>query len=291
MTVIETIRRYKYLPFNQGSLRTITDGTIKFTSPSKVNDPFDCAPDIETRNIAEYLNTRPDLLEGAGDLQGLSEVQRIRDKSKMIRRLKKAAVQGAFGQKAVDDVGICSLSRDPLNLLMWAHYAQYHSGFVVEFDIPISATDVDKDRLPSNWLFEWLIPQVVEYQKLKPIVDFFDDKDEKTRKQFLVKGEGWKYEQEERVIDFVRGHGIHKYDRGTVLYSVIAGMKMDGLNYVTLVECVNKMNQELNLEIQVYKTEPVKGEFELFVPNRTDLAPCDSGESVHNPSSARPAVR
>ena len=282
MTIVERIRRYKYLPFDEGSLRIITDGTIKFTPPSKVNDPFDCAPDVETRNIAEYLNSRPDLLAGPGEMLNLSPAQIIEEKQTMIKRLEIAVDHGAFGQQASDSVGICSLTRDPLNLLMWAHYAQHHTGFVVEFDIPVEVTDTDKpptDRL----LLDWLIPQEVEYQTSKPIVSFFDDKDVKKKKQFLVKGEDWAYEQEERVIDYIRGHGIHKYDRKTVLHSVIAGMKMDDRSYMTLVESVNKTNQELNLRIGVYKTEPVKGKFELFVSGRTDLKPIKSPIGIGTP--------
>jgi len=41
---LETIKRYKYLPFDIGSLKIITQGTIKFTKPSEFNDPFDCDP-------------------------------------------------------------------------------------------------------------------------------------------------------------------------------------------------------------------------------------------------------
>jgi len=274
MTITKRIRRYKYLPFDEGSLRIISDGTIKFTAPNKVNDPFDCAPDFETHNIAEYLDTRPDLLERAGDKLKLSAAQRIEQKPTMIRRLKRDAEQGVFGQHTVDKIGICSLSRDPLNLLMWAHYAHHHKGFVVEFDIPAEATGVD-DR-PTNWLLEWLIPQEVAYQKSKPVVNFFDDRDVVTKKRFLIKGEAWKYEQEERVIDYVRGHGVHSYDRKTILHSVIAGMKMDEPNFTTLRRSIDRVNQELDLEIELHQTKAVRGKFELFVPTRSDLTP--SGE-------------
>ena len=271
MTIVKRIRRYKYLPFDEGSLRIITDGTIKFTPPSELNDPFDCAPDVDTSNIADYLNTRSDLLKKAGEALKLSPAQLIEEKPTMIRRLEMAAEHGAFGQQAADKVGICSLTRAPLNLLMWAHYAQHHTGFAVEFDIPAVVTDVDKP--PTDRLLDWLIPQEVEYQASKPVVNFFDDKDVKTKKHFLVKGEDWAYEQEERVIDYVRGHGIHRYDRATILHSVIAGMKMDDQKYMTLVESINKANHDLNLKIGIYKAEPVKGRFELFVPTRDDLRP------------------
>jgi hypothetical protein len=273
MTINKRIRRYKYLPFDEGSLCIITDGTIKFTLPSKLNDPFDCAPDIDTHNIEEYFDTRPDWWERARERMNLSPAQLKKQKPLMIDRIRIAAKNGGFGQQASDNVGICSLTRDPLNLLMWAHYAQQHKGFVVEFDIPVEITDIDAP--PTNRNLEWLIPQKVEYQKRKPVVNFFDDIDVKTQKQFLIKGEDWRYEQEERVIDYVRGAGIHKYDRATILHSVIAGMKMDDCNYMTLVKSINKINRDMNLKIDVYKTEPVAGtgKFELFVPMRSDLKP------------------
>lgn len=285
MTIVERIRRYKYLPFNEGSLRIITDGTIKFTPPSKMNDPFDCAPEVETCNIAEYLNSRPDLLARVGEISNLSPAQINEEKQTMIKRLEIAADHGVFGQQASDCVGICSLTRDPLNLLMWAHYAQHHTGFVVEFDIPVTGTDIDK--IPTDQLLlYWLIPQEVEYRKTKPVVNFLDDNDVKSKKQFLVKGKDWKYEQEERVIDYIRGPGIHKYDRETILHSVIAGMKMDNSNYATLVESINKTNQKLNLKIGIYKTESVKGKkFELFVPTRSDLKPMNSPNQTIQPDS------
>ena len=273
MTIDKRIRRYKYLPFDKGSLRIITDGTIKFTLPSKLNDPFDCAPDVETHNIAEYFDTRPDWWEKAGERMKLSPAQLKEQKPLMIDGIRIAAENGRFGQPTSDNVGICSLTRDPLNLLMWAHYAQHHKGFVVEFEIPVEITDIDEP--PTDRILEWLIPQKIKYQKTKPVVNFFDDKDVKIKKQFLVKGECWRYEQEERVIDYVRGAGIHKYDRETILHSVIAGMKMEDCNYMTLVESINKTNRDMNLKIEIYKTKPKTGtdKFELFVPGRNDLKP------------------
>lgn len=270
MVVVEKIRRYKYLPFNEGSLNIIKDGTMKFSPPSKVNDPFDCAPDYETGNVEEYINSRPELLKKACDMLKLSKKERIRQKEEMIRRLKFAVEDGAFGQKASDAVGICSLSRDPLNLLMWSHYAKHHTGFVVELEIPVTVTNVNLDDLPPDYFFELLIPYEVEYEKDKPIVSFFDSDDEKRRKQFLIKGSDWSYEQEERVIDYVRGHGIHTYNRN-ILYSVIAGMRMDHAHYDIIVQTIDELNFKMNINVQVHKSEPIKGKYGLFVPNRPDL--------------------
>ena len=77
----------------------------------------------------------------------------------MIKRMQIAMDNGEFCKQFSDNVGICSLTKDPLNLLMWAHYAQHHKGFVVEFEIPLKAADAE--NLPENFLFDWLIPQEV----------------------------------------------------------------------------------------------------------------------------------
>jgi len=270
MIVFDTIRRYKYLPFNEGSLSIIRDGTMKFSHPSKVNDPFDCAPDYEIGNVEEYINSRPELLRKACDTLKLSKKERIKQKSVMIRRLKVAVEEGAFSQHASDGIGICSLSRDPLNLLMWSHYAQHHAGFVIEFGIPVTLTNAALYDLPDNYLFELLIPHEVEYEKDKPIVSFFDSDDEKRRKQFLIKGSDWHYEQEERVIDYVRGPGIHPFDRRT-LQSVIVGMKMDPANFEIIAQSVDELNTNMKRRAQVHRAEAIKGKYGLFVPNRPDL--------------------
>ena len=111
----------------------------------------------------------------------------------------------------------------------------------------------------------------VEYQVSKPVVSFFDDKDTKIKKQFLIKGNVWRYEQEERVIDYVRGSGIHKYDQNIILSSVLAGMKMGCSEYNKLENLVANIFEEKKLKVDIHKVAPVKGKFELYVPDRLDL--------------------
>jgi hypothetical protein len=161
MTIVQSIRRYKYLPYSCGSLQIIKDGTMKFTRPGKVNDPFDCSPDFDASDIKEYLLSRPDLVSRSGNLQHLPE-------------LEAAIAEGVFNQIADENIGICSLSRDPLNLLMWAHYAEYHKGFVIEFDIPV-CVEAENEPTPQRCL-ELLIPQEVEYEEPKPVVNMTDSK-------------------------------------------------------------------------------------------------------------------
>jgi hypothetical protein len=262
----ETILRYKYVAFNEGSLCIIQNGTMQFTRPSRFNDPFDCDPEMDERKHLEYLKGRKDLHKKAADSLGISPGQRIQRKGVMLKKVETAYQNYKFGQKFVDnDVGICSLSRDPLNLLMWAHYAKDHTGFVVEFCIPIQE-HLEEDALKR------LVPREVKYEKEKPIIDPFDDKFLKFKKQFLVKGHDWVYEQEERVVDYLRGAGIHPYERKIILKSVIAGMRMSDDHFDILKNSVEAMNTELRINVAVYRATPLKGKFALSVPGRDDLS-------------------
>ena len=269
--MFEKILRYKYVPFDEGSLCIIRDGTMKFSRPSEFNDSFDCDPEMDEQKCLKYISEeRKDLLKKVGDSLGLSPAKRIQKKDVLLKRLGTAIQNGKFGQKAVNDVGICCLSREPLNLLMWAHYAKNHTGFVIEFCIP---TQVESDIEPKpEEAFNWLVPLIVNYDEAKPIINPYDDKYANSVKHLRVKGHDWVYEQEERVIDHIRGHGIHPYDRKTILKSVIAGMRMCDDHFVILKNTVAAMNTELGINVAVYRANPLKGKFALFVPGREDLS-------------------
>jgi Protein of unknown function (DUF2971) len=263
----KTILRYKYTHFDEGSLRIIKDGTIKFTRPSELNDPFDSDPEIDANKYLSSNKVSRKILRKVGDDLGLSPAQRLQQKPKMLKNVENAIKNGEFGQPLGNWVGICSLTRNPLNLLMWAHYAKDHTGFVTEFCIPST-----QEKFNEAEALEWLVPLEVEYSKEKPIIDPNDDNRKICEKSFLVKGYDWKYEQEVRVLDSYRGYGIHPFDRKRILKSVIAGMKMCDEHFNQLKNAVETMNNELNINVKVYKATPLRGKFALFVPGRDDLS-------------------
>jgi hypothetical protein len=265
----EDMLRYKYLPFNEGSICIISEGTLKFSSPDEFNDPFDCSPEFDVEKHLEYVSSLKDLLKRAGDSLGYSPAQRIQNKNQMLKRVERATSEPNFGKQITKDVGICSLSREPLGLLMWAHYANNHTGFVVEFSIPQTAISTIEEA--NDYILKWLFPLKVVYSSNKPVINSFDSKEVNMEKQFLVKGGDWEYEEEERVIDYIRGHGIHTFDRKRILKSVIAGMRMDDGDFLKLESAVTAMNSELNMDVQLFKVKTVKGEFALSVPGRIDL--------------------
>ncbi len=258
----------------KGSLKVISEGTIKFSSPDEFNDPFDCAPDYDVKKNIEYISRRPDLLKTAGKKLGLSPAKRLQHKKVMLRNIERATSEDNYGANISKQSGICCLSKAPLNLLMWAHYAKDHTGFVVEFRIPQNVKCTKGEAY--EYLLKYLYPLEVVYSEDKPVIDPSDNDVINTKKQYLTKSKDWEYEQEERVVDNMRGSGIHPYEHKIILKSVIAGLKMKDTDYTSLKSTIHKINSEMEINVKLYKAEKLKGKFALFVPGRDDLSDCSN---------------
>lgn len=282
----DTILRYKYVPFNEGSLSIIKDGTMKFTPRKEFNDPFDCHPEEDEKaiiqSIIKTIKKNPQTLEEKKHIDNiiigmkgkLSPAQLYLERRKFRRKNEKDFLINCNG--VYDKYGICCLSRNPLNLLMWAHYAKDHKGFVIEFAIPTKANFPDSysSEQIRSYCAQLLFPLSVKYEEEKPVITSGDG-EETQNKKFLTKGKDWEYEQEERVIDSIRGYGVHTYDRKQILKSVIAGMRMSDDDFAVLKNAVDTVNKEQGMNVTVHKAEPVKGKFALTVLDRDDL-------NIHN---------
>lgn len=265
----ESLLRYKYLPMNENSLKIISEGTMKFSSPSEFNDPFDCAPDFDVKTSLEYISNNKELFKKAGKELGLSPGQRIQNRKKMLKNFERAASKEDYGSQIAEKTGICCLSREALNLLMWAHYAKNHTGFVIEFCIPRTVTGTRQKA--EDFILKWLLPLEVIYTKDKPAINLNDSQDENMKKQFLTKSKDWEYEQEERVIDYIRGSGIHSFDHKKIIKSIIAGIKMTDKKYSELLSIVKSMNEQLQTDVQVYRAIKTTGQYSIMVAERPDL--------------------
>lgn len=98
---------YKYVP--EARLDILEKNLIRFTSYRDLNDPFECQFTVDPIS-RERERARQD-----GYLAEWAEVQ--------------VWLRGRMGQ-----LGMLSLSQTPDNLLMWAHYANSHTGLVLGFD-------------------------------------------------------------------------------------------------------------------------------------------------------------
>ncbi len=141
-------------------------GRIYFPTPSKFNDPFELSAkvNISTSPLLKHLNAREK-----------EEVQRI------FRLRTPAAVSEEWREK----IGILCLTEDPLNILMWSHYAQNHTGICIGFDT---------GELPFSGA------QQVIYSEERPKAEFDSDSETLIERVLLTKSQHWKYEREWRIL-------------------------------------------------------------------------------------------
>lgn len=128
----------------------------------------------------------------------------------------------------VDKSGIFSLSKNPTEELLWAHYGNSHQGFCIEYDL---------DKLMSLEPEQYSHLDVL-YKKAPPHIELIDLVPRTTEKKILQKMLGtkslaWNYEREVRVITTVLGK--QQYDFRAVK-SVYFGHRMEDSKQLKIME-------------------------------------------------------
>jgi hypothetical protein len=113
--------------------KVLQNGMIRFTQPADFNDPFEASPSFsENRSeldrflLAQYL-------KDAEPCTPQVQLQRLADGAQNTACLRRKHALGLPAKLSEHFVVLC-LSRSRRNMLMWAHYADCHRGFVIGFD-------------------------------------------------------------------------------------------------------------------------------------------------------------
>lgn len=253
---------YKHVRFSEGSLCIIQDGTLSFTPPSKFNDPFDCLFNIDD----DYNYTTNELrdLHARYGCKRLSTAKRLQANQKFKRQQKIGISDSSFFLKFHQRTGVCCLNHNPLEILMWSHYADNHKGFLLEFKFP-------KSSLKYKTVLKDFIPVPVSYSKDMPTLSKKDKfglhNSETAKKIYLTKHDSWAYEKEFRVVSNDMEQPIQSYPRDELLCSVILGLKMLPENQ----ERIKNLLKQLLIEVPLYRAEMVEGKYGITVPNHPRL--------------------
>lgn len=183
---VETITLFKFRGINKNLIDTLIKGIIYCTRPALLNDPFDCQVDI--KKAAEKAI---DLLSGK--------------KRQNLMRLSKLKYFFDDIQSAIRRAGICSFSLNMEEPLLWSHYADGHKGLCLTYDIPFHlffelSKQIEGAILPvdygENPLTDWFIENTPETAK----IDSQEFSNSLVKKCLSIKGPGWAYEKEARII-------------------------------------------------------------------------------------------
>ena len=275
-------RIFKYVsPDRTDVLKTLQ---IRFTQPSCFNDPFEAqlaidglddealvARRVEISILTSYrrhvlhqhsLGRQPIPCDKFRELAAARYHQTMRQFKKDPRLLRERAAERI--RTFWDDIGILSLSETENDLLMWAHYANSHTGMLIEFDPkhPFFHRSEKASKPDFGMLLE------VVYSTTRPrhrIGDIPDPTD------FCIKCEEWHKEKEWRVFRLVN-QSNNKVTKGTetvylfdlppeIVKRVVMGCRMEWKKRQELKEIV-RANPALR-HVQIQEAKPDLDAFRL----------------------------
>lgn len=183
---------YKYFSDNEFCLNTIANDKMWYSSPVCFNDVFDAYFTIDGEKIKQtllnYLRENSDIRESSpawanacSAIDSLTENFQIElDKLRL-------------------NFGVTCFSESDNSLLMWSHYAHYHKGLCVEYELLEFSNQIRFSPAP------------VVYCKKRPCINEINLDDREFSSPFgfllenlLTKSPEWSYEREWRII---RDHG------------------------------------------------------------------------------------
>lgn len=179
---------YKYVGFDAG-LAILETQTIGFSLPRDFNDPFE--------GTALALK---------GKVAGIS------------------VESGAVRNRFINKYAVLSLTRAPLNPLMWSHYADSHKGMVIGIDTEKAGLESFNDYLipaqRGEMIYLNTVPKLINsisseqlMQIGNPELISWESSERLLKHAFLYKQLCWAYEEEVRVVkclgqDYISYHSI-----------------------------------------------------------------------------------
>lgn len=217
---------YKYMPGNRffGNLK------FRLTPAEDLNDPREHVPDIRLRDPKAYA--RNIILRNVESAYWQNQIANPEKTPEQIWTAIIAAAEAhmqnfderATAQQIFDmfmrvtnrNVGVLSLSENPLNELMWAHYANSHSGFAVGLDVD---SDFFRPKPGEPKVCGELMNVI--YSDTIPVVYVEAGTLDIPKEVFFTKATNWSYEREWRMIKYlpfadevqtVNGKSIHLFN-------------------------------------------------------------------------------
>jgi hypothetical protein len=281
---------YKYRRDSGDSRENLKTDTVWMASPDSYNDPYDCSFKVAEEHVVTAL--KKSLLTEFAKIYNLQSEDAIEQIAKAISSAADplmflaahiAEVNGItpgnnpqqmaefvslIAPKMIGDtvgvlrqwrkvIKVCSFSAVNDSILMWGHYAQDHKGFCVEYDL--------ESLEPDHPLRRMLYP-VIYSPQLYDLTTFAQKLVGPNRQDFnpsspllgvLHKFDGWKYEEEWRVISFTQAV-VDDHNWAVPTPSrVFLGTKMDSQNAKELIAICDPKG------IEVCQMALAKDKFEL----------------------------
>jgi hypothetical protein len=229
------MKLYRFERPGKSRIETLKKKEIWVACPDDFNDPLDCKLNIydktnissfdETniKSAAQSLYKNYSVSEGAWLItkeilkrihEWICDENLSPDKPYFLKLIEERI--RSFGVQCFSSAGFSSP-------LMWAHYAQNHEGFCIEYECNPLEVAVGNDR-------EFSISPAIYTSRLPEfsLMEVLFSPEEVTEKLYATKSEHWAYEREHRLIYFncssEKGESV-ALPKGLKVTRIIAGLK------------------------------------------------------------------
>jgi hypothetical protein len=202
-----------------------------FSSPKDFNDPFDCKTNLSYENCTddELKTFFSKLVKKSYNNITVSQFNKnvsvLFNKYKTDPKATKNFLNQAFVEAlevANASLGVLCLSEIPDDILMWSHYANCHSGIVLQF-------------IKNGLIKRFSFCEAINYCNSFPsVIDWNETNHSEMYRHFLLrKSLHWKYEKEWRVLTMPLERKDKPVDRNIyfpkdILTGVIMGCQISG---------------------------------------------------------------
>ncbi len=295
---------YKYVTPDR--IDIISNELIRFTQPDALNDPWETRPYIESmitddalqKDIIERIQ-KDEIITKFSESQWnkLNPIQKKITTPKEIEtyftnwanthptefeteynRILKETIDTFKANQPImvkgipeginKTLGILSLTRDPDNLLMWAHYTNNHAGFVIEFDE--NHTFFSPRQSGGETLFGL---KDVKYYEERPHIEALLGVSWNWDLLFTFKSKPWEYEKECRMIQLLsKADQIINNPAGNIylfsiqtesIKSIIFGLRMSNIDKQKIIQLVN--NDIKYSHIKLFNTTMEDNSFSISI--------------------------
>jgi hypothetical protein len=211
---------YKYQAFTHHTVDGLRQATLWFGTPAGFNDPFDCAQPIvspvltdeDLGIVFERVASAPKAPRRQLEAQFIKSGEFTEEFRTMARTRLKAVLEERVEIQR-HKRGVTCFAESNTDLLMWAHYADGHRGFCLEFDT--------RAEFFSKVIQVAYAP---DFPQLGPVEIFDDDPSALVQAMIGTKSECWSYEREWRV-PHIEPNKKYRYAYG-VLTGIYLGAAM-----------------------------------------------------------------
>lgn len=194
---VKSLYRFTHFDANR-FYEDVLKNILYFSAKSQFNDPFDSQ--IPTKYNLCSEKELDKYLENLLNIKGIDGDEKIKKLRIAKERLKNnpEEIQTTIDNHIERKVGILALTENINNLLLWAHYANKHTGFCIELDAQMLNRIIIAEFQKNNELaFIFKVKYKNRFPIINPCKHSFE---QRTQLQFLVKSKDWKYEKEWRII-------------------------------------------------------------------------------------------